>query len=106
MGPHMEGDDNGYIEIGCSIIIKGVMLPGHGNNLEVLAMGDDIDVLICLLPLGRAKEDAQPDYIAACLPWDKCSKVVYGEKANRVGMVFDDGKFLESENKLMERGRR
>jgi hypothetical protein len=47
--------DDGYIEIGCSIFMKGVMLPGHGNVLEVLAMGSDIDVLICLYPLGGAE---------------------------------------------------
>jgi hypothetical protein len=35
--------------------MKGVMLPGHGNVLEVLGMGIDIDVLICLLPLGGAE---------------------------------------------------
>jgi hypothetical protein len=36
-----------------------------------------------------------------CLSWDKCSEVICSEKANRVGMVFDDGKFLESEEELM-----
>jgi hypothetical protein len=50
--------DDGYVEIGCSIVMKGVMLPGYRNVLEVLAMGDDVDVLICLLPLGSAEGDA------------------------------------------------
>jgi hypothetical protein len=43
--------DDGYIEIGCSIFMKGVMLPSHRNILEVLAMGNDVEVLICLHPL-------------------------------------------------------
>jgi hypothetical protein len=47
--------EDGYVDIGCSIFMKGVMLPGHGNVLEVLGMGIDIDVLICLLPLGGAE---------------------------------------------------
>jgi hypothetical protein len=93
--------DDGYIEIGCSIVMKGVMLPGHKNVFEVLAMGDNVDVLICLLPLGGAEGDAQPDYIAVHLSWDKCSEAVCGDKANGVGMVFDDGKFPESEDELM-----
>jgi hypothetical protein len=50
--------DNEYIEIGCSIFMKGVMLPGHGNVLKVLEMGSDVDVLMCLLPLGGAEGDA------------------------------------------------
>jgi hypothetical protein len=41
--------EDGYVEIGCSIFMKGVMLPGHGNVLEVLGMGSNINVLICLL---------------------------------------------------------
>jgi hypothetical protein len=93
--------DDGYVEIGCSIVMKDVMLLGHGNVLEVLAMGDNIDVWICLLPLGGAEGDAQPDYIVVRLPWDKCSEVVCGDKTNGVGMVFDEGKFPESEDKLM-----
>jgi hypothetical protein len=93
--------DDGYIEIGCSIFMKGVMLPGHGNVLEVLVVGSDVDVLICLHPLGGAEGNGQPDYIAVRLPWDKCSEVVYGDKANGVGMVFDDGKFPESEDEMM-----
>jgi hypothetical protein len=60
--------DDGYIEIGCSIFMKGVILPGHGNILEVLEMDSDVDVLICLLPLGSAEEDAQLDYIVVRLP--------------------------------------
>jgi hypothetical protein len=94
--------DDGYVEIGCSIVMKGVMLPGHGNLLEVLAKDNDIDVLICLLPLGGTEGDAQPDYITVRVPWDKCSEVVCGDKANGVGMVFDDGEFPESEDELME----
>jgi hypothetical protein len=92
--------DDGYIEIGCSIFMKGVMLPGHGNVLEVLAMGSDVDVLICLHPLGGAEGDGQPDYIAMRLPWNRCSEVIYGDKANGVGMVFDDGEFPESEEEM------
>ena len=34
-------------------------------------------------------------------PWDKCSEIVCGDKANEIGMVFDDGKFSESEDELM-----
>jgi hypothetical protein len=49
--------DDGYIEIGCSIFMKGVMLPGHGNVLEVLAMGSDVDVLIYVHPLDGAEGD-------------------------------------------------
>jgi hypothetical protein len=93
--------DDGYIEIGCSIFMKGVMLLGHNNVLEVLALGSDVDVLICLHPLEGAEGDAQPDYIAVRLPWDKCSEVIYGEKANKVGMVFDDGEFPESQEEMM-----
>jgi hypothetical protein len=93
--------DDGYVEIGCSIIMKGVMLPRHRNVLEVLAMGDDVDVLICLHPLSGTEGDAQPDYIVVRLPWDKCSEVVCGDKANGVGMVFDNGEFPESEDELM-----
>jgi hypothetical protein len=37
--------------------MKGVMLPGHGNVLEVLAMGSDVDNLICFHPLGGGKGD-------------------------------------------------
>jgi hypothetical protein len=93
--------DDGYIEIGCSIFMKGVMLPSHGNVLEVLAMGSDVDVLICLHPLGGGEGDGQPDYIAVRLPWDTCSEVVCGDKVNGVGMVFDNGKFPESEEEMM-----
>jgi hypothetical protein len=93
--------DGGYIEIGCSIFMKGVMLPGHGNVLEVLAMGSDVDVLICLHPLGGAEGDGQPDYIAVRLPWDRCSEVICGDKAKGVGMVFDNGEFSESEEEMM-----
>jgi hypothetical protein len=93
--------DDGYVEIGCSIVMKGVMLPGRGNVLEVLAIDDNIDVLICLFPLGGAEGDAQPGYIAMRLSWDKCSEVVCGNKVNGVGMVFEDGEFLESEDELM-----
>jgi hypothetical protein len=93
--------DDGYIEIGCSIFMKGVMLPGHSNVLEVLAMGSDVDVLICLHPLGGGDGDGQHDYIAVRLPWDRCSEIVCGDKANEVGMVFDDGEFPESEEEMM-----
>jgi hypothetical protein len=94
-------NEDSYVEIGCSIFMKGVMLPGHGNVLEVLGMDPDVDVLICLLPLGGAEGDAQPYYIAVRLSLDKCSEVICGDKANGVGMVFDDGEFPESEDKLM-----
>jgi hypothetical protein len=93
--------DDGYNEIGCSIFMKGVMLPGHGNVLKVLGMDPDVDVLICLLPLGGAEGDAQLDYIAVRLPGNKCSEVICGEKANGVGMVFDEGEFPDSEEELM-----
>jgi hypothetical protein len=96
--------DDGYIEIRYSIFMKGVMLPGHDNVLEVLAMENDVDVdvLICLHPLGGAEGDGQPDYIAVRLPWDRCSEVICGDKANGVGMVFDDSKFPKSEEEMME----
>jgi hypothetical protein len=93
--------DDGYIEIGCSIFMKSVMLPGHGNILEVLAMDSDVDVLICLHPLGGVEGDGQPNYIAVRLPWNRCSEVICGDKANTVGMVFDDGEFPESEDEMM-----
>jgi hypothetical protein len=83
--------------------MKGVMLPGHGNVLEVLATGSDVNVLICLHPLGGAEGDSQPDYIDVRLPWDRCSEVICGNKANVVGMVFDDGEFLESKDEMMGR---
>jgi hypothetical protein len=93
--------EDGYVEIGCSIFMKGVMLLGHGNVFKVLEMDPDVDVLICLLPLGSVEGDAQLDYIVVRLPWDKCSEVICGEKAIGVGMVFDDGEFLDSEEELM-----
>jgi hypothetical protein len=93
--------DDGYIEIGCSIFLKGVMLPGHNNVLEVLAMGSDVDILICLHPLKGAEGDGQPDYIVVRLPWERCSEVICGDKANAVGMVFDDGEFPESKDEMM-----
>ena len=80
--------------------MKDVMLPGHSNVLEVLGMGSDVDVLICLL-LGGAEGDAQSDYISVCLPWDKYSEAVCGDKANAVGMVFDGGKFPDSKEELI-----
>jgi hypothetical protein len=93
--------DDVYIEIGGSIYMKDVKLPGHGNILEVLGMGNDVDVLICLLSLGGAQGDAQPDYIVVRLPWDKCSEAIFGDKANAIGMVFDSGKFPDFEEKLI-----
>jgi hypothetical protein len=93
--------DDGYIEIGCSIFMKGVMLPSYGNVLEVLAIGSVVDVLICLHSLGGAEGDGQPVYIIVSLPWDRCSEVICGDKANGVGMVFDDGEFPESEEEMM-----
>jgi hypothetical protein len=35
--------------------MKGVMLPGHGNVLEVLGMDPDVNVLICLCFLAVPK---------------------------------------------------
>jgi hypothetical protein len=32
---------------------------------------------------------------------DKCCEVIYDEKVNGVGMVFDDGEFPDSEEELM-----
>ena len=93
--------DDGYIEIGCSIFMKGVMLPDHGNVLEVQVVDTDVDVLICLHPLGGAEGDSQPNYIDVRLPWDKCNEVIYGEKVNGIGMVFDNGKFPEFKNDMM-----
>jgi hypothetical protein len=93
--------DDGYIEIGCSIFMKGVMLPSHGNVLEVLAMGSDVDVLICLHPLRGAEGDGQPDYITVHLLWDRCSEVICGDKANGVGMIFDNGEFPGSKEEMM-----
>jgi hypothetical protein len=81
--------------------MKDVMLPDHGIVLEVLKMDPDVDVLISLLPLSGAEEDAQPNYMTMRLFRDKCSKVICGEKGNRVGMVFDDGEFPESEEELI-----
>jgi hypothetical protein len=64
-------------------------------------MGNDVDVLICLHPLGGAEGDCQPDYIVVRLLWDMCNEVICGDKVNGVGMVFDDGKFPESEEEMM-----
>jgi hypothetical protein len=93
--------DDGYIEIGCSIFMKGIMLPSHSNILEVQAMGSVVYVLICLHPLGGAEADGQPDYIVVRLPWERCSEVICGDKANRVGMVFNNGEFPKSKEEMM-----
>jgi hypothetical protein len=66
-----------------------------------LAMGSDVNVLICLHHLGGAEGDGQHDYIAVRLPWNRCSEVIWGDKANTVGMVFDDSGFPESEDEMM-----
>jgi hypothetical protein len=73
--------EDGYVEVGCSIVIKDVMLPKHGNVLEVLGMGDDIDVLICLLLLGGAEGDAQG-----------CHADVFGRTDGRTDGRLDDGR--------------
>ena len=81
--------------------MKGMMLLDHNNVLEVLTMGRNVDVLICLHPLKSVEGDGQPDYIVVCLPWDRCSEVICGDKANGVGMVFNNGKFPESKDEMI-----
>ena len=93
--------DDGYIEIGCSIFMKGVMLPGHNNILEVLAVDNDVNILICLHPLRGAEGDSQSDYIAVRLPWKRYNEVICGEKAIGIWMVFDNGEFPEFEDEMM-----
>ena len=95
--------DDDFVEIGCSIFMKGVMLPGHGNVMEVIAVDDEdeVDVLICLHPLGGVEGGSQPDYIAVRLPWGTCSEKVCGEKANEIGMVFDDDEFPSNVDELI-----
>ena len=65
-------------------------------------MGNDVDILIYLLPPGGVEGNAQPDYIVVRLSWDKCSEVICDEKANEVGMVFDKGEFPEFKDKMMD----
>lgn len=79
---------DGYVEIACSIKFRGCMLPGHGNVLNVIEMGDDVHILICLLPLGS--DEREPDYVAVSLPWRKNSEEVNGIKAREHGMIFDE----------------
>ena len=55
--------DNGYIEIGCSIFMKGVMLPGYGNVMNVMRMGSNMDAMICLLLLGEIEGGGQSNCI-------------------------------------------
>jgi hypothetical protein len=41
--------------------------------MNVISMDNDIDVMICLLPLSKANGGGQLDYIAMQLPWRTCS---------------------------------
>ena len=81
--------------------MKGVILPGHGNVLEVMGIGNDVDVFIYLLSIGELKRDVQPDYIAICLPLVRYSDHVCGEKAKANGIVFDNKEFAEFEEEMM-----
>jgi hypothetical protein len=60
--------DDGYVKIKYSIFMKEIMLLGHSN---VLGMGSNMDMMICMLSLGKAKGDGQPDYINVRLLWTK-----------------------------------
>ena len=75
------------MEIACSIKLKGCMIPGHGSVMNIIEKGDDVHVMICLLPI-RDKEK-EPDYIALALPWAKCSEDVSGPKSMENGMQFE-----------------
>jgi hypothetical protein len=55
--------DDGYVEIGCSIFMKGVILLGYKNIMNAMGMGSDVDVMIYLLLLGEAKDGGQLDKI-------------------------------------------
>lgn len=78
---------DGYVEIACSIKFRGCMLPGHGNVMNVIDMGEEVHIGICLLPL--AAGERQPDYVAVSLPWRKNHEEVNGIKARENGMIFD-----------------
>jgi len=79
--------EDGYVEIACSIMLKGCMLPGHGSVMNVIEKGPNVHVMICLLPIRDA--DKQPDYIAVSLPWAKCNEEVCGHKSMENGMQFE-----------------
>ena len=81
-----EGTD-GYVEIACGIMLKGCMLPGIGNVMNVIEKGPDVHLMICLLPIRDPEKHA--DYVAVVLPWATCSEDVSGQKAMENGMQFD-----------------
>ena len=65
---HVEKMNDGYVEIGCSIFMKGVILPEYKNIMNAIGMGSNIDMMIFLLLLGEAKDGGQSEYIAVQLP--------------------------------------
>ena len=79
---------DGYVEIACSIKLKGCMLPGTGSVMNIIEKGEDVHLMICILPI-REKEK-EPDYIAVALPWAKCSEEVCGPKSMENGMQFEE----------------
>jgi hypothetical protein len=48
--------DDGYVEIGCLIFMKEVILLGYGNFMNVIGIVSKVDVMIYMLPLGEGKE--------------------------------------------------
>jgi len=72
----------------------------HGNVINVVEVGDDVHLLICLHSI-RDKE-GQLDYIAIALPWNSCYEEVYCKDGVINGMMFirdissSTDKFIES----------
>jgi len=75
------------VEIVCNIMLKGNMMPGHGSVMAIEGGGENVDVLISLLPIGDP--NGEPDYIAVSLPWKKCTERLCGTAAQERGMTFD-----------------
>jgi hypothetical protein len=92
--------DDGYVKIKYSIFMKEIMLLGHSN---VLGMGSNMDMMICMLSLGKAKGDGQPDYINVRLLWTKWSNKVCGKKTRENGMMFDKEEFPINKEEMLER---
>lgn len=75
------------IEIACSYLYKGNMIPGYGNVLEILENVEHVDILISLPAL--RDPSAPTDYIAVSMPWAACTEAVCGEPAVKQGMTFN-----------------
>lgn len=83
-------DPQKRVEIACSIVLKGNLMPGSGLVLAIEEREDNpenVDILICLMPI--RDPDGEPDCVAVSLPWRKCNEEVCGKAANQQGMTFD-----------------